>query len=190
MTGWDTKIKKSLGACGTNVFIGKYCTITNPSQVFLGDNVRIDPYVLITTSLKTGNFVQVCSHAVLGGGSSRTITLGSWSWIGYGSQLFTSSEDYSGEWGPVNNYWGKNKTYDGDIEFKDYSGVASSVIVMPGVVLPRGVAIGAMSFVYSSKNLDPWTVYVGNPLVRHKSRNRDKVIKLSTDPGWLKKHDI
>ena len=63
----------------------------------LHDNVRIDPFTLITTSLEVGNYVQICSHVVLGGGSQHKITLGDWTFIGYGSKLFCASEDYSGE---------------------------------------------------------------------------------------------
>jgi len=147
--GWNEDIKKSLGSCGKNVFIGHNVMITQPENVHLGDNVRIDPFTLITSKLKTGNNVQICSHAVLGGGS-QTIILGNWSFIGYGSKLFTGSEDYSGEFGPVNDYWGNNKVFHGDIKFEDFAGIASDVIVFPNVVLPEGVCIGAKSLVVKS----------------------------------------
>ena len=64
---------------------------TNPTEVILHDNVRIDPFSLITTQLEVGSYVQICSHAVLGGGKQQKITLGDWTFIGYGSKLFCSS---------------------------------------------------------------------------------------------------
>ena len=52
MAGWNEDIKKELGYCGNNVVIGNYTILTNPKNVFLGDNVRIDPFCLITTALE------------------------------------------------------------------------------------------------------------------------------------------
>lgn len=184
--GWNEEIKKELKYCGKNVFIGYNTIFTNPSQVVLGDNVRIDPFCLITTQLEVGNNVQICSHAVLGGGSKQKITLGDWTFIGYSSKLFCASEDYSGDYGPVNEFWGSNRIFRGDITFNDYSGVASDVIVMPNVELPMGCTIGAKSFVYKSKELNSWSVFIGNPLKFHKNRNKDKIIELSNSNLFLK----
>lgn len=208
MIGWNEEIKKSLGSCGENVFIGHNVIITQPQNVFLGDNVRIDPFTLITSKLETGNNVQITAYSMLGGGYN-TIKLGNWTFIGYGSKLFTNSEDYSGDEGPVNEYWGSNKVYKGDIVFKDYAGVASDVIVFPNVTLPEGCCIGAKSLVTKDKwevprhtfengtgfvdvlswkqyKLEPYSVYVGNPLKFLKKRNKEQILKLSNDPSWLK----
>lgn len=177
MLGWNEDIKKELKACGDNVFIGHNVMINNPAEVSLGDNVRIDPFTLITAHLDVGSNVQICAYSMLGGGPGNTITLGDWTFVGYGSKLFCGSEDYSGKHGPVNEFWGQNKIYRGDIIFKDYSGIASDVIVMPGCSLPEGCTIGAKSFVYKTFWLGEWTVYIGNPLKRHKYRDKDAALK-------------
>lgn len=187
MIGWNEEIKKELGSCGENVFIGHNVLFTNPEGVHLGNNVRIDPFTLITTRLKTGDYIQICSHTVLGGGDQHTITLGDWCFIGYGSKLFCASEDYSGDDGPVNEFWGNNKIYRGDITFRDYSGVASDVIVFPKVILPEGCTVGAKSLIHTKNKLTPWSVWIGNPLKFHKERNKDNVIKLSKDEKFIKK---
>jgi galactoside O-acetyltransferase len=173
MTGWNEEIKKELGYCGNNVFIGHNVVFTNPKNVHLGDNVRIDPFCLITTALEVGEYAQICSHAVLGGGAQHKITLGKWNFIGYGSKLFCASEDYSGDFGPVNEFWGN-------------SGIASDVVVLPGVTFPEGCTIGASSFVYSKSELNEWSVYIGNPLKFHKPRNKENVINFSNDPNFIK----
>jgi acetyltransferase-like isoleucine patch superfamily enzyme len=186
MIGWNENIKKDLGYCGENVFIGHNVVFTNPKKVFLGDNVRIDPFCLITTELEIGQYAQICSHSVLGGGAQHKITLGKWNFIGYGSKLFCASEDYGGDFGPVNEFWGNNKIFRGDITFKDYSGIASNVIVLPGVTFPTGCTIGANSFVYTKTFLTEWSVYIGNPLKFHKSRNKENVVNFSNDPNFVK----
>lgn len=185
--GWNDSVKSLLGSCGKNVFIGHNVIFTNPSKVHLGNNVRIDPFTLITTGLKTGDNIQICSHTMLGGGSQHTIHLGDWCFIGYGSKLFCASEDYGGDFGPVNEFWGSNKIFRGDITFGSHSGIASDVMVMPGVDLPEGCTVGAKSFVYTKNQLTPWSVWIGNPLTFHKNRNKDAILKFAVDTNFLKK---
>ena len=67
MLGWNEIIKKDLKYCGENVFIANNVLFTNPKEVVLHDNVRIDPFTLVTTALEVGRYVQICSHVVLGG---------------------------------------------------------------------------------------------------------------------------
>lgn len=188
MLGWNEEIKKELGYCGNNVFIGHNTMFANPSKVFLGDNVRIDPFCWISCGLRTGNNIQITSHTVIGGGSQHSVALGDWCFIGYGSKLFCASEDYSGDFGPVNEYWGKNKIFRGDIEFGNYSGIASDVIVMPNVKIPDGCTIGAKSFVYTKNSLIPWSVWIGNPLIFHKNRNKENIIKFANDKEFIKNY--
>ncbi len=186
MLGWNEEIKKEFKHCGENVFIGQNVMFTNPSEVSLGDNVRIDPFSLITSKLEVGNYVQICSHTVLGG-RDQTIKLGDWTFIGYGSKLFTASEDYSGNDGPVNEFWGRNKTYKGDITLKDYSGIASDVMLFPGVTLPEGCTVGAKSFIHTKNELKSWSVFIGSPPEFHKKRNKKRVIELSKDENFIRK---
>jgi acetyltransferase-like isoleucine patch superfamily enzyme len=167
---WDESIKKELKYCGENVKIGPYCIFTNPSAVILHDHVRVDPLSLFTVAMNIGSYSHICSHAVLGGGAKHTIRLRGGNFIGYGSKLFCASEDYSGEFGVVGDYWFENKIFRGDITFEEYSGVASGTIVMPGIVLPKGCTIGAQSFVYKSHGLTEWSIWLGNPLRFHKLR--------------------
>ena len=186
MLGWNEIIKKDLKYCGENVFIANNVLFTNPKEDVLHDNVRIDPFTLVTTALEVGRYVQICSHVVLGGGKQHKITLGDWTFIGYGSKLFCASEDYSGDSGPVNEFWGSNKIYRGDIVFEDYSGIASDVMVFPKVTIPIGCTIGAKSFIYSKNNLKEWSVFIGNPVKFHKLRNKENILKFSVDNEWLK----
>ena len=42
---------------------------------------------------------------------------------------------------------------------------------MPGSILEEGTSIGAMSLVQS--NTEPWSIYVGSPAKKLKSRSKD-----------------
>ena len=76
------------------------------------------------------------------GGKDQWVTMGDWTFIGYGSKLFTISEDYSGKYEPVNEYWGNGRTFKGDIILNDFSGIISDVMLFAGVELPEGCCIG------------------------------------------------
>jgi acetyltransferase-like isoleucine patch superfamily enzyme len=187
--GWNEDIKKSLAYCGEQVFIGHNVMFAYPELVWLGDRTRIDPFTLVTTRLKTAENVQICAHSMIGGGRSSLVVLGKWTFIGYGSKLFCASEDYSGEYGPVNEFWGHNRIYRGDIVFADYSGVASDVMVFPGVVLPEGCLIGAKSLVHTSAALTAWSIWKGIPAEFWRDRNKDSVLKHADDSTWIKTHE-
>lgn len=185
---WDEKIKDKFGACGENVFIGHGCVFPTPHKIFLDSNVRIDPFCLITCELHVGAYSQIMAHSVISGGISpkgtetpHIVKLHGGNFIGYGSKLFTASEDYSGEYGMIGDQWFENKIHRESIEFAFYAGVASDVIVMPGVKLPEGCAIGAKSFVYSDKFLDPWCLFYGNPL---KFKGKRKQTRATVKGKW------
>lgn len=185
MIGWNEEIKKELGGCGEEVYIGHNVVFTNPKEVFLGNRVRIDPFTLITTGLETGDNVQICSHVSLIGGGQK-VRMGSWTFVAYGSKLICASEDQNGDFGPVNNFWGKNLVNRGDIMIGDFGGVSADVIVMPGVTIPEGCTIGAKSLVYRDRDLVPWSIFWGIPAVFKKYRNKDSILTLANDPSFLR----
>jgi len=177
-TGWDQSAPGQLRSAGSGVLISHGAFIADPGLVTCGDNVRIDPFVYISGEVHIGSNVQICAGAVLGG-SAAGIRLGNWTFVGYGSKLFTGSEDYRYL---VNEAWGASHVDRRPIEFKDFAGVASDVIVMPGVTLNRGVRIGAHSFVYRSPP-GMWALYVGNPLRRIKDVISGETLAEALDLG-------
>lgn len=185
MTGWNEAVKETLGFCGPQVFIGHYTIFTAPHKVSLFHRVRIDAFCLITTGLHCTGNTQICSHAVLGGGSRHTITMGDMTFIGYGSQVFCGSEDYRG---PVNDFWAHTKVHHGDVTFSPFSGVASQVIVMPGVTLPEGAVVGAQSLVYRTEDLEPWTIHLGSPAKPWKKRDEKAIRATVEEPGFWKEY--
>lgn len=108
--GWNEEIKKKFKYCGENVFIGHNTIFVNPDKVIIHDNVRIDPFCYISSQLEVGSFSRITTHCVLSG--RQKIKMGKWSVIAYGTKLFTSSEDYTGNFGPINEFWGKNKVFE------------------------------------------------------------------------------
>lgn len=170
MIGWNEDIKKTFGACGENVYIGNNVMFARPDMVFLDDNVRIDPFTYVGSGLVVDKNVQICSHNIFVG--RKTVYLKGWNFVAYNCKLITASEDFIGNYGPVNDFFGNNKVYEGDIVFEKYSGICTDVIVMPDTKLLEGTVFGAKSFVNKKHKAMPYELWMGNPLVKHCDRNK------------------
>src|SRR5688572_26045844 len=62
-----------------------------------------------------------------------------------------------------------------------YAWICAKATVLPGVTCSDGSVLGATSI--TSRNLDPWTVYAGNPARAVKKRNNFLTSKTSLTPG-------
>lgn len=52
----------------------------------------------------------------------------------------------------------------------DYVAIGTGTTILPGALIPNGVAIGAMSLV--NKPLEEWNIYYGIPCIKIKERNK------------------
>ena len=179
MLGWNEDIKRHLGYCGENVYIGHNVMFARPERVHLGNNVRIDPFTYISCGLRTDDYIQVCANVIMCG--RKDIILKGWNFVSYGSKLITGSEDFRGNYGPVNDFWGQNKVYEGDIVFNKNSGVCADTIVMPGVSIPEGAVFGAKSFVGKNHKAQEYELWVGNPLMKNSDRNKEVILSKSKE---------
>lgn len=168
---WDNdRWRLVLGAMGDEVYIGHHVVFTSPERVRLGNRVRIDPFTYISGELETGDNVHICAHTTLGG--SAGIYLADWTGVGYGSKLFSASEDYRHL---LFECWGGTHVERAPIRLDRFATVASDVMVMPGVHFQEGTRVGAKSFVHRSPE-KPWTIYVGNPLREFAAVDRESVL--------------
>ena len=174
MLGWNEEIKKEFKSCGENVLIGHNVMFARPELVELGNNVRIDPFTYIGGGLVCGDNIQICSHNTLVG--RKTIHLKGWNFLAYGCKLITASEDFLGDYGPVNDWWGDNKVYEGDIVFEKYGGTCSDVIVMPDTTIPEGTVFGAKSFVNKNHKAQEYELWLGSPLTKYRDRNKEVIL--------------
>jgi acetyltransferase-like isoleucine patch superfamily enzyme len=56
------------------------------------------------------------------------------------------------------------------VVINNYSIIGANTIILPGVQILEGVAVGALSLV--NKSLDEWSVYAGVPAKKIKVRSR------------------
>lgn len=160
-------------AVGDDVLISRNCTIAGLGNITLGSHVRIDDYVVIAAArgvLTIGDHIHVGAGSYLGAGGG--ITLGDFSNLSQAVRIYSRSDDFSGEHltNPTvpEEYLGVKSA---PVRLERHCVVGSGSVILPGCVLPEGVAVGALSLVVRS--LEPWTLYAGIPVRALRTRSRE-----------------
>lgn len=160
-------------AVGENVLISDRASFYNCANIVLGNNVRIDDFCVLsagTGGITIGNYVHVAVYVSLIGAGK--ITLSDFCNISSRVSIYSSNDDYSGATmtNPMvpTQYTGVTHA---DIFVGSHVIVGSGSVVLPGVTLEEGVAIGALSLV--QKNCRAFGIYVGSPAKLIKERKRD-----------------
>lgn len=169
-----------LKRCGQNVIIGKTARIRYPELVEIGDNVIIDDFTYISTSLIIDDNVHIASGCKLIGGPSSLVKFGSFSTLAPNVVLAAGSDDYIGGIAtPMvpNEYKGNIEV--GVIQIGRHSIVGANSVVLPNVVFGEGACLGALSMAKS--NLEAWGLYAGVPARMLKARNKNKILQLEND---------
>lgn len=156
---------------GRNVRISRKASIYSPERMAIGDHSRVDDFCVLSGRIEMGRNCHVAVFCNVAGGVEG-VFMDDFSGLAYSSQAFTQSDDYSGKLltnptVPID--------YRGGIRAAIHIGrhciVGASSVVLPGVVLAEGTAVGAMSLV--TKSTQEWSVYFGIPARRIKARQKD-----------------
>lgn len=131
---YETTLKDN---CKGRFYCLPYVCINFPQRVFIGDNVFINRNVNIVArdTIKIGNNVMIGPNTVINSGSHK-----------YDDKTKLIREQ------------GHKK---GPITIGDNVFIGGNVFILPGVVVGEGAVVGAGSVV--TKDVDPFTVVVGNP---------------------------
>lgn len=160
---------------GTGVRLSDRAAFHGAEHQVIGDHVRIDDFCVISGAVTLGRYVHIAVQSHLEGGTAG-ITIGDFSGVAFGTQVFAQSDDYSGEWlgGPL----GARELRNVDarpISIGRYVMVGTLCAVLPGVTIADGCAISAMSLV--NVDTEEWGMYGGVPARRFKERSR-RVVEL------------
>ncbi|HNA85757.1 MAG TPA: acyltransferase [Nitrospira sp.] len=165
---------------GENVKIAKNCTIIGLSNITIGSNVRIDGNVVIAAysgALSLGSFIHIGEGCYLG--CAGTIVMGDFSGLSQGVRIYSGTDDYSGQalTNPTVPHQYLN-VHIAPVRLGRHVIIGSGSVILPGVTIGEGSAVGALSLV--TKSLDDWGIYSGVPVKRLKSRSR-KLLELEND---------
>ncbi len=158
---------------GDNVYISEKASIYNPSNIKIGNNVRIDDFCLISAGeggVEIGSYVHIAAYSSLIGKGS--IVLEDFSNISSRVSIYSSSDDYSGEslTNPMIPDEYKNVISE-DVRLGKHVIVGCGSIILPGVTLHNGVAVGALSLV--DNDFEAFKICAGIPAKVIKDRKRD-----------------
>jgi len=154
---------------GKNVLISDKASIYNPELISIGDNSRIDDFCVVSGKVTIGRNVHIAVFCNIAGGE-KGISLEDFSGLAYGCQIFSQSDDYSGNTltNPTipDKYKEETKR---PITIQKHAIIGTNSVIFPGVTIAEGCSIGSLSLV--SKSTLPWGIYVGNPAKRIKDRS-------------------
>ncbi|MED7667586.1 acyltransferase [Pseudomonas moraviensis subsp. stanleyae] len=158
---------------GENPRLSDKASYYNCGNISIGDNVRIDDFSVISAGeggIRIGNYIHIAVYSLLQG--AARITLEDYSGLSSRVSVYSSSDDYSGAsmTNPtVPEAFTNVKTKEINIGRHVIIGCGS--IVLPGVTLEEGVAVGALSMI--TKNCHAFGIYSGTPAKRISERKRD-----------------
>jgi galactoside O-acetyltransferase len=170
---------------GENSAVSRNCTIVGLSNIIIGDNVRIDGFTSIIApagSVKIGSHVQIGIGCVLG--AKGGITLEDFSSLSHGVRILTAVDDYGGR--HLTNSTLPEEVLGvqaAPVRIGRYVPVGAGSLILPGVDVEEGAAVGAMSLVRTS--LAGWRIYSGNPArdVGERSRNLVRLVERVAELG-------
>lgn len=160
---------------GTNVLISDKASIYGVSRIKIGNNVRIDDFCVLSAGeggIEIGSYIHIAVYSSLIGAGK--IKLADFCNISSKVAIYSSNDDYTGEYmtNPMVPKEFTNVT-NADVTIGKHVIIGSGTVIIPGVYIGDGVAIGCLSFVNS--NCEPFNVYVGTPIRKVKKRSHNIV---------------
>jgi galactoside O-acetyltransferase len=166
-----------LAQVGQDVTIWPQAKIVSPEFIAIGDSVIIDDFVFIMggKSTQIGSFVHIASFTSITGGGE--LVMEDFTALSSGVRVFTGNEDYLG--GCLTNssvpapYRLPTRSF---VHIRKHAIIGANTVILPGVVIGEGAAIGANSLV--TKDCEPWKIYGGSPAKAIKTRPQEKILEL------------
>ena len=168
---------KNLKACGKNVIIGKTVRIRYPELVEIEDNVIIDDFTYISTSLKLHSYVHISAGCKIIGGRNAYVEMHEFSTLAPNVVLSAGTDDYTGGIAtPLVPMEYKGDVLIGKIILNKHCIVGSGSVVLPDVVFREGACLGALSL--AKNDLDEYSLYAGIPSRLIRKRNKTEILNL------------
>lgn len=192
----DQLMAMGFAAVGSNVQISEKASFYGVNKIYLGSNIRIDDFCVISAGsggIRIGNHVHIAVSACLIG--SGLIVLSDFVGISSRAIIYSSNDDYSGAalTGPTIPAMFTNVTHL-PVFVGKHVVIGSGSVVLPGVSIGEGAAVGALTLV--NRSCESFAVYGGNPMRRIKDRKRDllrleeQLLQFESDDKRLRGGDL
>lgn len=156
---------------GRDVKISSKASIHDASRIEIGDRVRIDDFCVLSGRVVIGRNVHIAVFCNVAGGTEG-VEFDDFAGLAYGCHVFSQSDDYSGASMTNTTVPARFKRETkARVHIGRHCLVGTQSVVMPGVRLAEGCAVGAMSLIH--KSTLPWSVYAGIPARKIGARRQD-----------------
>lgn len=158
---------------GNNVMLSDKASYYNCKNIRINNNVRVDDFCVLSAGkggIDIGNYIHIAVFSSLIGAGN--ISLADFCNISSRVSIYSSNDDYSGasmtnptvpaEFTNVQN---------AEVKIGRHVIIGAGSIILPGVTLEEGVAVGALSLV--KKACKSFGIYMGVPAKRIGERKRD-----------------
>lgn len=147
-----------------------YTKIIGVENIEFGKNIIIDDFVFIYAKkkIKIGNFVHIACFTSITGGEE--VEISDFCAVSQGCRILTGTDDFK-DWGFGNSTIEEKyrNTKRAPIKIGKFAIIGANSVVLPGVTIGEGAAVGACSVV--SRDLEPWGVYIGNKRIKERDKN-------------------
>ena len=144
-----------------------------------GDNSIVDDFCYLSADVRLGEYVHI-SHGVTTLGGGHLCVIGNFSAIAPGVRIVCAADDYDGGIaGPSIPAQFKGNPLTGDVRIGRHCVIGANSVILPGVTLPDGCAIGALSMVRPGDELKRYGLYAGNPLRFIRDRRDNEELEAS-----------
>lgn len=167
---------------GVNVRLSRKASIYGAQRISIGNSVRIDDFCILSAGeggIEIQNYIHIGPYSAIMG--SGAVVLEDFSNISSRVTIYSSNDDYSGATmsNPMVPDEYKNVMH-ADVRIGRHVIIGSGAVILPGVTIGEGCAIGALSLV----NVDclPFTISAGVPAKVIKQRmntllEKEKIFK-------------
>lgn len=158
---------------GRNVRISSDARVYGAERIVIGDDVRIDDFVMLATgeghiTIGKGCHIARCCNLT----GTFGIEICDYSGIAANTVIYSASDDYSGDYMTGQTIPKEfTKFVGGKVTLGRHVIVGASSVIIGTSDIGEGCSLGAVTVVVN-RNLDPWGMYVGNPARRIKERKR------------------
>jgi acetyltransferase-like isoleucine patch superfamily enzyme len=158
---------------GDNVRISTRASIYSPGSISIGSNSRVDDFVVLSAGsagISIGRNVHMAVFSTIQG--AGRVVVADFANVSSRVAVYSSNDDYSGEFltNPTIPPEFTNVSV-GDVSIGRHVIIGSGSVVLPGVTIEEGAAIGALSLV--TADCDSFGTYAGVPARRIGDRRRE-----------------
>ena len=149
----EKQLKKiGLGSYGKDVLISDKCSIYNPGNIHIGDNVRIDDFCILSAGVKgieIGSHVHIACYCSLIG--REKISMKDFSGLSSNVSIYSSTDDFTGSFlaGPCVLEEFKNMVSK-PVTLNKHVAIGTKSTILPGVEIGNNTKVYAHSLVTKS----------------------------------------